>query len=1504
MSSSSSFDRKLEHWRQNLLDMTFRNRMLNFRPRSAVRMVRPDARAIFDLLVRDERMLTVRELSEEDGAQPADSIIMNAGEVLPAYGPRGLTDDLRRMRLRARAHLQEQGANILFMAFGMVRWYETPKSSEELLSPLVMVPVELLKEGPARPFKVRASGDDITVNPNLMFKLSTEYWLSLPEWPEEPMDLEDYLLQVRGALSEMPRWKVDADAYLGLFSFSKLSMYRELEDQRPRLAAHPFINALAGDHSLLPMVPEHPTADTLDAAVRPSDTFQVLDADSSQQEAVEMSKRGISFVLQGPPGTGKSQTITNIIAEALAADRTVLFVSEKMAALEVVKKRLDEKGLGDYCLEIHSRKVSKSAVMDELRRSMMPLPVETAPSDDLQRLERTREELNGYVDALHRPRGRMERSAYYVYGRLAALEGMPDLPVQVPDVMSVGLSDLDDRLRLVRRVESMRGVVEGMDQHPWRDLRTSGWMPGNEVVVGISLQKLRDAISRLSESCAKISAMTGMNGPSNLDDTRTFIGLLGQASRTPFPEVSWISAGRPERLLSDISQLEEMRSKLAFYRKWSEDNYNGDVITLEAESISARFESRYRTPLRVLSGEYRKDIASLRGARRTAGKLRYADAAADLRRLVTLRELERRVVETEGAIGAEIGPRFRGKMTDWDEVAASLRWTSEFIGAAGHPLAPQLIAMLSDRGGRVRDLRLAVEGAEAELGELEGSLEWLGNNFMLGPPEELRTMPFERLDQWAADHLAAAPSMKEWIEVSALARSCRENGLGEIIDLGRRGALPPADLAGAYEKRAFKAWLDQAYHDDPVLKGFNGDEHARAVALFRRLDERQMEIAQRRLRNLLNVRREQALRPQGPISEELASLRHETAKKKRFKQIRQLFRECPGIIQALKPCLLMSPISVSQYLDPEALGFDLVIFDEASQVRPEDAIGSIMRAKQVIVVGDGKQLPPTSFFRGEAGEEEDMEDLESILDECSAINIKQHMLLWHYRSRHESLIAFSNRRFYGGRLFTFPSSGREEGEWGVSFTRVQDGIYDRSGTRTNVVEARKVAELVFDHFSATPERSLGVIAFSEAQQMAIIDQLDTLRRQRPEFERFFAEGDAQEFFVKNLENVQGDERDVMIFSVGYGRDAQGRMHQNFGPLNKAGGERRLNVAITRARMHVKLVASIGADDIDGSSSVGTRLLKDYISFAASGGRQDIVQAGHDRKNWPNLDPSLEDDVHRALVAEGMRVHRQVGCSGYRIDLAVEDPARPGTFLLGIECDGNAYRSGKTARDRDRIRESVLRGLGWNIHRIWSKEWVEDRSKEIEKVKKALAAADGASRAVGPGISHVPGTGAAPNDFALEKETFLPAFLDLVKERGPVHRDVARDVLDGHVHRPEDVERALSERLYALTKSGAISLKDGFIWSAQMSIPPIRRPEGREPMDLGLVALEEIAEAELYCMGENDDMAREELIERTAAFYRYESIPGQVRVRLELAAEHLVRSGRLVSQGKGRLRRAR
>jgi very-short-patch-repair endonuclease len=1504
-SSSSTLDQKIEHWRENLLDMTLRNRLLNFKPRSAVQIVRPGAGAAFDLLIREERTLTMREMTEEESALPPEQIDIKAGEILPAFDPKGLTDNLRKMRLKARSHLQEQGVNILYMTFGLVRWYESTTSRDEMLSPLVLVPVELVKEGPLQPFRVRVIDEDVVVNPNLQFKLGTEYRISLPEWPDDPEPLSDYVAKARDALSAMKRWKVEEQAYLGLFSFAKLSMYKELLDERDKLAAHPFINALAGDQSMLPVAAELPTSETLDSTVRPSDSFQVLDADSSQQEAIEMAKRGISFVLQGPPGTGKSQTIANIIAEALAADRKVLFVSEKMAALEVVKKRLDDKGLGDYILEMHSRKASKVAVMDELRRSMVPLPVEPVSMDELQRLERARDDLDGYVDALHRPRGKMGRSAFQVHGRLAVLAEMPDLAVPVPDAMALGPVDLDERLKLVKRVEIMRPSVERMEQYPWRDLRTNGWKPGDEIAVSSSLQELRSSLARLRERCARLGERSGLGGAGNVLEARKLLDISRRAAGTVFPEASWFETGRPERMISDVSALQELYSRRAYDRRWLSDNYADDVLSLDLRGMSSRFDTQYNSVLRSLNGQYRAELASLQRYRKGVKKLGYAEAAEDLRRLVAADDHSRRTAAVEGSLRAGIGPRFKNEATDWEEVISSLRWTSQFMNDAGLPLTPQMMALLTDRSGAVRELAGLVTEAETELRSVSGSLEWLDKAFAIrDSPGALQSMPFEKIDGFAADHLSEMPSIKEWIDVSTLDRTCRESGLEELIGLGRRKMLPPAQLVGAYEKRFFRAWLDQACSEDSRLGNFRSEEHAQTIALFRRLDEKQLDIAQRRLRNILNTRREQVLRPREPASDELNVLRHEAAKKKRFKQIRQLFQECPNVILALKPCLLMSPLSVSQYLDPSAIGFDLVIFDEASQVRPEDAIGSIMRAKQVIVVGDNKQLPPTSFFRGEAGDEDDeAEDLESILDECSALNIRQQMLLWHYRSRHESLIAFSNNRIYDGKLYTFPSPGREEGEWGVSYVRVPDGVYDRAGTRANAIEAGKVAELVFEHFAATPDRSLGVVAFSEAQQLAVLDRLEEMRKERPEFEKYFAEGEMEEFFVKNLENVQGDERDVMIFSVGYGKDSQGKMYQNFGPLNKAGGERRLNVAVTRAKKHVKLVASIGAEDIEGSSSTGALLLKDYLAYAASGGSREVLQSGQERRYAKEMDSPLEDDVYRALTAKGLKVQRWIGCSGYRIDLAVEDPDRPGSFLLGIECDGASYRSGRTARDRDRTRESVLRGLEWNLHRIWSKDWITDRDGEVRKVMKSLASH-------GAGMTDEAAQAAREENKTPEaekkgeKESFRPSLLELVRDQGPVHCDVAKGVMDEHVYRPEDVEHALSQNIYALTRDGTLVVRDNFIWPAGMTVPPVRRPSGKEPMELDFVALEEIGEAELYNMGGNAEISKSMLIARTAAFYRNETLSERAKARLELALDKLIESKRLVPHGKDLLRRAR
>jgi superfamily I DNA and/or RNA helicase/very-short-patch-repair endonuclease len=413
---------------------------------------------------------------------------------------------------------------------------------------------------------------------------------------------------------------------------------------------------------------------------------------------------------------------------------------------------------------------------------------------------------------------------------------------------------------------------------------------------------------------------------------------------------------------------------------------------------------------------------------------------------------------------------------------------------------------------------------------------------------------------------------------------------------------------------------------------------------------------------------------------------------------------------------MMSPLSACQFIDPKKVHFDVVIFDEASQICPEDAIGSVMRGKQLVVVGDSKQLPPTRFFeRIEGDEDGGVEDLESILDECATIGMPQKMLLWHYRSRNESLIAFSNAYYYDNRLYTFPSADLPGPTSGIEFVHVHDGVYDRGGKRENKMEAKKVADLVFEQFKSHPEMSLGVVAFSEEQQLAILEVIEYMKKLKPEFQQYFDEGQEESFFVKNLENVQGDERDVMFFSVGYGKDQEGRLVMNFGPLNMEGGHRRLNVAITRARRHVKLISSMEPEEIDpNSSSKGVLLLRRYMEFARSRGERSAL--GCDTRHEDEGDRPLEDSIFNALTKMGLTLHRSVGCSGYRLDMAVMDPEKNQKHILGIESDGLNYASGHTARDRERLRVEVLQGLGWNMHRIWSRDWVEDRNRELRKIE--------------------------------------------------------------------------------------------------------------------------------------------------------------------------------------------
>lgn len=521
------------------------------------------------------------------------------------------------------------------------------------------------------------------------------------------------------------------------------------------------------------------------------------------------------------------------------------------------------------------------------------------------------------------------------------------------------------------------------------------------------------------------------------------------------------------------------------------------------------------------------------------------------------------------------------------------------------------------------------------------------------------------------------------------------------------------------------------------LSGFSGIKHEERIARFRELDESYTAAAQKMIVAMLSKKRDAIEHPPAmkdkdgntvvhamdpELQRQMAILKRECEKKKRFMPPRKLLSETKSLAMRLKPCFLMSPLSVAQYLPVEGDLFDMVVFDEASQMTVWDAVGVIARGKQLIVVGDPKQLPPTNFFvKGDVKDEdrEDdpaTEDLESVLDECLANGLYSAYLNWHYRSRHESLIAFSNRNYYEDRLNTFPAAEFND-RLGVSFRYVDGALYDHL-SHTNKNEAETLVDFLFERLEKPTERkrSWGIVTFSVAQQRLVEDLIDKRSEGCDWAADFFDDSKPDAFFVKNLENVQGDERDVIIFSIAYAPDAQGRFAMSFGPINRPGGERRLNVAITRAREQVVIFASTHSSDIhaERTNSVGVKHLKALMEYAETGHLEgDAVKV--DGREATGIKKAVCD----CLAANGYSFETDVGMSSYPVDVAVRDPKNQNRFVLGIECDGEKYAAQHTVRDRDVLRDSVLEGMGWKLFHAWSVDWTFDRKRAERRLLEVL-----------------------------------------------------------------------------------------------------------------------------------------------------------------------------------------
>ena len=689
-------------------------------------------------------------------------------------------------------------------------------------------------------------------------------------------------------------------------------------------------------------------------------------------------------------------------------------------------------------------------------------------------------------------------------------------------------------------------------------------------------------------------------------------------------------------------------------------------------------------------------------------------------------------IEASEALGvAAFGDCWTGTRSDWTVLATAADWIAANLGI--HALASRI----EDRVGLAARAAALLNDRNALLSDLHRNLADLnaGTSAAITAEDALNgpVVAFaERLTEWRD----GGEALTQWSDYRARVRQAEASGLSDLVQQMNAGVLPPSRALSAFEQAVFESVFGTQAKTIPDLIRFDGELQDRLVSRFVDLDRERIRHAA-----LEVLKRHHASIPSrrgalGPVG----VLKGEIARKRGHMPIRKLMEQAAPAVQAIKPVFMMSPLSVAQYLPPGALTFDLLVMDEASQIQPVDALGAIARCRQVVVVGDPQQLPPTTFFAkmtGAADDDDDgaakVADVESILGLFTARGLPMRMLRWHYRSRHQSLIAVSNRQFYEDKLYIVPSPYTAQAGLGLRFHHVTDGVFETGTTRTNPLEARAVARAIIDHALHHADQSLGVVAFSAAQRRAIQDQVELLRRSLgPENEAFFQAHPSEPFFIKNLENVQGDERDVIMISVGYGPAATGaKPPMRFGPLGSEGGERRLNVLISRAKLRCEVFASMTDEDIEADfarTRKGVFAFKIFLHFARTGRMALADSTGRDRLEV------FEEQVAQAMHKQGWVVHRNVGVSGIFIPVAVADPERPERYLLAVECDGAAYHDAKSARDRDRLRRSVLEDHGWFVHRIWSADWFRRPNDQLARVvaaanaAKAEAAAHDAGRA--------------------------------------------------------------------------------------------------------------------------------------------------------------------------------
>jgi len=1218
---------------------------------------------------------------------------------------------LKELYRTARAALEENGANTLYLALGMLRWYENKRSTKARYAPIMLIPIEMVRKSAAQGYVIRLRDDEPQMNITLLEKLKQDFGIlirgvdPLPA-DEHGIDIRKVLTVLRKAVMDQPRWDVLETASMGIFSFSQFVMWNDIRNRTEDLMGNKVVRSLVEGKLCWDARPLE-MGDRVDE----NNVLLPMPADASQLYAIRAACSGESFVLHGPPGTGKSQTITSLIANALANGKRVLFVAEKMAALEVVQRRLDSIGIGPFCLELHSNKSKKKDVLEQLRKATEVTKARTAEeyAAKAQQLAALRGELDQYAHQLHR-RLACGADLYTLINEYEHYRNAPEMtPFDRAFVRGLTSSDLERQALVVERLITAGREVGHPHGHPLRPVTRTAYT-----------QELRTALRPVAETyIARLETMDKW--------AQLLAGALGEKEPADFEELQrlaqtashmacwydmpgeWPKTTFPQLYFEEILALARHSAQANALEAQLLENFDPSFLEQDGEALLAQWtEISEKWFLPKMLGT-NKLIKLLNVYAKTP-----VDKTGIRDRLLLLRNYQRESRSASALLekyGRGLGPLYSGRTTDWDGISR-LATAAQASARALYELYGSYDVMNAHCGKR--ELRDAVYGLWGGFGAFTEAKDAFDRLLGIEPRTE---------DRWLRGQLAMCRAildrgdqLKEWIAYAGAAAEARDEGLENVVAFYDRGAAH-GELFAAYKKALLQELICDAIDSSGTLNRFSGAVFNKKIEQYKRMDQEWTRLSQQEAYCRLAAKVPN-FTAEAAQSSELGILQRCIKSGGRGTSIRRLFDQIPNLLPRLCPCMLMSPISAAQYLDPKREPFDIVVFDEASQLPTCKAIGVLARGRDAVIVGDPKQMPPTSFFATNTVDEDnlDVEDLESILDDCLALNMSQSHLLWHYRSRHESLIAFSNSQFYENKLFTFPSVNDRASK--VRLVRI-DGTFDRGKSRTNKEEARAVVEEIKRRYRdpALCDQSIGVVTFNISQQHLIDDLLTEACVLDPDLEKWVM-NEREPLFIKNLENVQGDERDVILFSIGFGPDEKGKIYMNFGPLNREGGWRRLNVAVSRARCEMVVFSAISSDrlDLNRTKSEGVAALRSFLEYAEG-------RALAQEENVPQAPLEGRDGIARAicdaLAENGYETDLAVGRSEYRIDIGVVDPHNPDQYILGIMLDGATYGGAKTTRDREIAQISVLNGLGWQILRVWSMDWWDNAPKELGRILKKL-----------------------------------------------------------------------------------------------------------------------------------------------------------------------------------------